>query len=441
MASLFGQVFPAAGGGGSVDLQGYGDTSKYVMGTGVTFAVDGEITGVWFYITTDNLPSNGDFGVGVVEVGFGVYTVWEAESLPASGQLGTWVLYTLTTPVAVAAGESYMVCVRTNRYAYAGQRFATDYVNGDLTGYASDTGAPNGAFAQGGGADGTPPSSVPNGQFNRTFYGIDVEFTPAGGSTPVSGTDAGTQTDAAGQIAADQSRTDTGALTDAGTPGPVLARTDTATQTEGAPAVAGGTTDPAALTDGSALTATVGGTETGTETGTGTVGATGSPVGADAATSSEASSIATAGTGLDLVVLGEVATLLAGAVAADTAAQTDAPGLIATEITAADLVTAADAGALAVVLPAADLAAAVDAGIVTVTGGSPAGSDAMAMASTATVATTLAGADVAVLVLEDSDLYTIGPYVRDISPRARLVAASATLLRLPSAILYDVRRR
>ena len=200
--SLFAPGFPAAGPGGSQDLNGTSDNAKYVMGTHVRVTADGTVTGVRYFVPVLNQPTNPDFGVGLFRVdptngvlGSVSVLAWQAETTPGAGAAGTWVTFPLAAPQAVTAGDELYVAVRTNRYAYATHAFATDFVSGDLLGGVNSGPYPNGAFVTGSGADATPPS-VPNGSFNETFYGVDLAFAAIGTSPITVQTGQATEVDA-----------------------------------------------------------------------------------------------------------------------------------------------------------------------------------------------------------------------------------------------------
>lgn len=200
MASVFGQVFPPAnlnGTGGSQDLTGGGDTAHYAMGMHVRPDVDGTITAIWHFCPSANFPTNADFGVGVFKVdpvtgvnGTITNLSWEAKTPPGAGAQGTWVEYTLTTPISVLAGDELYIVVRTNRYAFSGKVFDTGgVVSGHLSADINSGPYPNCAFLVVGDVPAsTPPAWAGASSFNSTFYGIDVEFTPAGGPTNATAT-------------------------------------------------------------------------------------------------------------------------------------------------------------------------------------------------------------------------------------------------------------
>jgi hypothetical protein len=207
VSTLFGLgTFPPAnlnGSGGNRDLTGSGDNAHYAMGLHVVPAVNGSIPALYWFCPTVQPPTNPDFGAGLFRANgaLGLNSpvtslVWKAFTAPGSGVLGTWVTLTLDAPISVSAGDHLYAVVRTNRYAFAGKAFDTgSVVNGNLTGPASIVGGaaalhlPNGCFlSDGAGASFTPPQWDGDcAQFNQTYYGIDVEFTPDGAPPASSG--------------------------------------------------------------------------------------------------------------------------------------------------------------------------------------------------------------------------------------------------------------
>jgi hypothetical protein len=94
-----------------------------------------------------------------------------------TGETGSgWQTLTLSTPVTVTAGTTYVVSYFTSagRYGYTGGGyFNTDRTNGPLTGTATTSGAPNGVYRYGGGG------VFPDGSGNGTNYWVDVVFSPS----------------------------------------------------------------------------------------------------------------------------------------------------------------------------------------------------------------------------------------------------------------------
>ncbi|MFC5285850.1 DUF4082 domain-containing protein [Actinokineospora guangxiensis] len=127
-------------------------------------ATDGTVTGVRFY------KAAGDPGTHTGRV-------WSA----AGALLGTvdftgetasgWQTATFSSPIAVTAGQAYVVSFWTSagRYGYTTGYFTEDRVNGPLTAPATGT-APNGVYQYGGGG------VFPAGSGNGSNYWVDAIF-------------------------------------------------------------------------------------------------------------------------------------------------------------------------------------------------------------------------------------------------------------------------
>jgi hypothetical protein len=190
--ALFGDVFPT--GGGSRDLTGTTDSSKYAMGTHWRPSVDGTVTAVRWFVPTGLVPSNADFAAGLAQPnagGLGAGVTWldwnTGVTRPGAGAAGTWVTLPLGTPQHVVAGTELYAVIRTDRYGFAQHIFDTGstfpgadgntVLVGDGIGGA---GFPNGGFVTGGGETSNPPNFTAPSSFNASFYGVDVLFTPDG---------------------------------------------------------------------------------------------------------------------------------------------------------------------------------------------------------------------------------------------------------------------
>ena len=187
MASLLSQGTPA---GGWSDTTGSGDSTEYILGTGMQIAVAGQVTGIWYFVPSVALPTNTQFAVGLTNVpsngtaGTITVLVSEAETKPVTGDKGTWKFYPFTTPQSISAGQRVQACVRTNRYALKSNAFTSAAVtNGNLTAWQDANSFPNGAFWDG--ALGTNVGTFPSLSFDESFYGIDLEFTAAGAAAAV----------------------------------------------------------------------------------------------------------------------------------------------------------------------------------------------------------------------------------------------------------------
>ncbi len=198
--ALFGDAFPLAGGGGSRDLTGTGDASKYAMGTHWRPLVDGTVTAVRWFVPTSVPPGNADFAVGLAQAnvaGLGSGVTWldwnTAVTRPAAGDQGTWVTLPLGTAQHVVTGSELYAVVRTDRYGFAQHIFdagstvagadGNTVAVGDGIGGA---GFPNGAFVTGGSETPNPPNFSAPSSFVASFYGVDLLFTPDGAPPPTS---------------------------------------------------------------------------------------------------------------------------------------------------------------------------------------------------------------------------------------------------------------
>ena len=176
--SAFGGVFPVAN---TPDFTGLADTAKYVMGTHFRPLVGRTVVGIDWFVPTNVLPANADFGCGLLQVdpvtgitGVTSWLNWTAQSLPLAAEQGTWKRLLFSSPVNVPAGTELYACVRTDRYAFSAHVFDADRTSLDSTVVlqANNGPYPNGAFVQGSDTIPTPPV-FSAGSFNATFYGID----------------------------------------------------------------------------------------------------------------------------------------------------------------------------------------------------------------------------------------------------------------------------
>jgi hypothetical protein len=188
--AIFGDAFPLAGGGGSRDLTGSGDTTRYAMGTHWRPLVNGTVTAVRWFVPTASAPTNVDFAAGLLRsnvAGPGAGVTWldwnTGVTKPGAPDQGTWVTLPLSAPVAVVAGDELYAVVRTDRYSFAQHIFDAGNVagaDGNTVGAAEVAGFPNGGFVTGGAESSDPPNYTAPSSFNASFYGVDVLFTPAG---------------------------------------------------------------------------------------------------------------------------------------------------------------------------------------------------------------------------------------------------------------------
>lgn len=274
--SLFDGVFPPQVIGGTRDLTGSGDSTTYILGTGINPLANGRFTGLRFYIPT-TLPDNSEFAVGVFDitsgVGSAVLLQHDLVSLPSSGDANTWKTYNFSAPVDLEANHHYMLAVRTNRYAFNSKEFdGTSYTNGDLRGFASDAsgGFPNGAFYDSPSGGAFP---CPNSQFNSSFYGIDavflssVESSTVTPTTNISDSDSGSFTETS-EIAAALSSSETSTAVESSALTSSVSASETIAGTDNTSEITAETTnsDTSNFIDSSTLTATVSNADTGSTT-------------------------------------------------------------------------------------------------------------------------------------------------------------------------------
>jgi Domain of unknown function (DUF4082)/Fibronectin type III domain/Bacterial Ig domain len=144
-----------------------GDPSGTVLGTVFTPSVNGTATGVRFYKAAANTGTH-------------VGGLWTASgqllaSATFTNETGSgWQTVQFSSPVAVAAGSSYVVSYNApnGHYSATGAAFNSAVTNGPLTAPASGTN-PNGVYAYG------PATSFPSSGFNATNYWVDVLFAPS----------------------------------------------------------------------------------------------------------------------------------------------------------------------------------------------------------------------------------------------------------------------
>jgi hypothetical protein len=196
--ALFGDVWPSPGSGGSQDLTGTGDASKYVMGTHFRVVTACTATGLRWYVPSGVAPSNSDFAAGLVRVdstnGISVAVTWldwnTGVTRPSSGAQGTWVSLPLTAPVALSVGWDVYALVRTDRYGFSGKVFTSSGtvpgVDSRLSYLQNAVNFPNGGFNSNTPLSNPPNWSIPDTtEFNEAFYGVDVDLAAAGGGGSV----------------------------------------------------------------------------------------------------------------------------------------------------------------------------------------------------------------------------------------------------------------
>ena len=128
-------------------------------------SVNGSVTALRFYKTVGDPGTHRGtlWSSSGQQLATGTYT----------GESGAgWQTLTLSTPIAVTAGTTYVVSYHTSagRYGYTGGYFATDRTSGPLTGLAAPG---NGVYRYGSGG------AFPDGGSNGTNYWVDVVFSPS----------------------------------------------------------------------------------------------------------------------------------------------------------------------------------------------------------------------------------------------------------------------
>lgn len=145
--------------------------ATYSMATRITFAVNGTITGVRFWGTTNALAT---VPLAAVYTTAGALVTTQAFGALV---LGAWNTTMLAAPVAVTGGQTYDITVGPrDRYAAQTAAFAAPVVSGDLTGTA-------GRFI----VSAVSPPPFPTTS-TTTWYGIDVLFETAGATGELDGT-------------------------------------------------------------------------------------------------------------------------------------------------------------------------------------------------------------------------------------------------------------
>ncbi|WP_427007122.1 DUF4082 domain-containing protein [Pseudarthrobacter sp. H2] len=155
--SMFGSTLPAV-------PAATGDTSSIELGTAFSVSAAGSATGIRFYKGAGN---NGTH----------VGSLWNAAGeklaqVTFTGETATgWQTATLSAPVALAPGNTYVVSylAPNGNYAYTGAFFAEPWINGALTA----PGPNNGLYRYGAGGP------MPTNSWNSTNYFVDVVFSPA----------------------------------------------------------------------------------------------------------------------------------------------------------------------------------------------------------------------------------------------------------------------
>jgi hypothetical protein len=145
-----------------------GDTAAIVLGVKFDADVNGSITGIRFYKASANTGTH-------------VGALWSATGTQLaqgtfSGETGSgWQTLTLSSPVAVTAGTTYVASYLAphGHYSVTSAAFANPIDNPPLHALA-DGGAGNGVYSY------SSTSVFPTSTFNSTNYWVDVLFTPGG---------------------------------------------------------------------------------------------------------------------------------------------------------------------------------------------------------------------------------------------------------------------
>jgi Domain of unknown function (DUF4082)/Cadherin-like domain/Bacterial Ig domain len=143
------------------------DPSSIEVGVKFTSSENGEITGLRFYKGPNNT------GPHVADLWSSNGTLLATATFTNETPSG-WQQVNFSSPVAVAAGTTYVASYHTNSGDYSADPnlFATALTNGPLTAPSSSSSGGNGVYAYGSG------SLFPTNSFNSTSYGVDAVFKP-----------------------------------------------------------------------------------------------------------------------------------------------------------------------------------------------------------------------------------------------------------------------
>lgn len=169
--------------------------THYTLGLRFQCLVDGEVTGLRFYKTKENLSTSRDFGLWEVNISSGSITATLASDTSSGEPVDAvtdpgWIDIHFASPISITTGIDYVIGIRNGdidsdgvqaSYAYEAERFLTDQENASLTliagRYTSGVGSNfvgNGLFQ-----DSTTDLTAPPNSFNSTWYGVDVTFVPS----------------------------------------------------------------------------------------------------------------------------------------------------------------------------------------------------------------------------------------------------------------------
>ena len=142
------------------------DPSPVELGLKFQATTDGEITGLRFY------KGPGNSGPHVADLWSSTGTLLATATFSNETANG-WQQVNFASPVAIAAGTTYVASYHTNGdYAADPNLFASAQTNGLLTAPASSSSGGNGVYAYG------DAGLFPTSSFNSTSYGVDVLFRP-----------------------------------------------------------------------------------------------------------------------------------------------------------------------------------------------------------------------------------------------------------------------
>lgn len=159
------------------------DAKSVELGMRFTVSANGVIEGMRFYKGPQNIGTH--TGTLWTSTGTQLGTVTFTNET-ASG----WQSATFSSPIAVAAGTSYVVSYHTNsgNYSANSNYFSTAVTNGQLSAPQSTSGSGNGLYAYGAG------TIFPTNTYNATNYWVDVYYlrdTQGGNVAPIANNDSG----------------------------------------------------------------------------------------------------------------------------------------------------------------------------------------------------------------------------------------------------------
>jgi len=169
MASLFTSQLPANG-----DAW---ETSGVMIGTLLTFAISGQVTGCrWRYPAV--LPAS-PVVAKLYQYGSESSGTELASATFSSPTAGAWNTVNFGSPVTVVTGTKYLTAVWSNRdYVRTDSFFSSALTNGYITAPADSAGGRNGKF------EFTNTPKYPGFDQSGACYFVDVLFTPSGTDAP-----------------------------------------------------------------------------------------------------------------------------------------------------------------------------------------------------------------------------------------------------------------